>query len=75
MSHVDRSVEEAKKRDRCETCRFYQPREEWEGLCRRMPPALIQRERCGSRGWTTETLVDFPDTGWANWCGEWKSKP
>lgn len=55
------------RKERCETCRFFQQMEEDYGICRRFPPVEV----AGGK---------YEDTGFPfvflriDWCGEWKAK-
>lgn len=51
------------RKQRCETCRFWDGKTGDTGQCLRFPPQLIGNEK-----------EAFPLTGKCCWCGEWQEK-
>lgn len=68
--------EQAKRQERCETCRFWDSDTDVEGddrgECRRFPPVLIQASLDKSDRWAESYHRQFPGTDSFDWCGEWQ---
>ena len=65
----------SKRKDTCETCRFYYR----QGECRRLPPQKVSREEYfpsydKDTPSTTEivTVTEWPEVSEDDWCGEFK---
>lgn len=63
-----------KNQESCADCRYWKPLASLckVGLCRRYPPTIIIVPE--STYAVEEELTRWPDVGFDDWCGEWKSK-